>query len=140
MGAAGPVTTPSRVLMDTSVVISPPRAGMTSLADLLAVSAVTLAELIYGVAATDDPIERRRRRRRTLSVSEKFAVLPFDTAAAESYGLLANAVRTAGRNPRPRRLDLMIAATAESHGLSLATRNAADFAHLGGLVHIVDVR
>jgi predicted nucleic acid-binding protein len=58
--------------------------------------------------------------------------VPFDIAAAESYGLLANLARAAGRDPRPWRPDLLIAATVERHGLSLATRNAADFRYLSG--------
>jgi len=41
--------------------------------------------------------------------------------------LLANLVRAAGRGPRLRRLDLLIAATAERHGLSLPTHNWARF-------------
>ena len=58
---------------------------------------------------------------------------------AESYGLLANMVRQAGRNPRPRRMDLLIAATAVRHGFSLATRNAADLRHLERVLTVVDV-
>jgi predicted nucleic acid-binding protein len=67
-------------------------------------------------------------------------VIPLDIAVAGSYGLLANMVRAAGRNPRPRRLDLLIAATAERHGLSLATRNADDFRVLDRVVHVIAVR
>lgn len=47
----------------------------------------------------------------------------FAAEVAEFYGLLANVVRQTGRNPRPRRIDLLIAATAVRHGFSLATRN-----------------
>ncbi|MGH8967166.1 MAG: hypothetical protein ACRDXB_17810 [Actinomycetes bacterium] len=61
---------------------------------------------------------------------DTYDVVLFDAAVAEFYGLLANVVREGGRNPRPRRLDLMIAATAVRHGLSLATRNGADLRHL----------
>ena len=66
-------------------------------------------------------------------------VLPFDADVAESYGLLANMVRQAGRNPRPRRMDLLIAATAVRHGLSLATRNAVDLRHLERVLTVVEV-
>ncbi|WP_169338721.1 hypothetical protein [Pseudonocardia asaccharolytica] len=62
-----------------------------------------------------------------------------DSTVAQSYGLLANILRSAGRDPRPRRLDLLIAATAERHGLSLATRNAGDFRHLESVLHVVAV-
>ena len=67
------------------------------------------------------------------------SIIPFDIAVAESYGLLTNLVRTAGRDPRLRRLDLLIAATAERHGLSLATRNAADFRYLERVLDVVEV-
>ena len=70
---------------------------------------------------------------------DTYDVLPFDADVAESYGLLANMVRQAGRNPRPRRMDLLIAATAVRHGFSLATRNAADFRHLERVLTVVDV-
>ncbi|MEV7600571.1 hypothetical protein AB0O91_24695 [Kitasatospora sp. NPDC089797] len=39
--------------------------------------------------------------------------------------------------PRPRRMDLMIAATAAAHGLPLYTRNGADFAGLEQGVEII---
>lgn len=144
MAAAGAVTRPTsagrRVLLDTSVVIAPPRSGLSSVADLVAVSAISVAELEYGVGAAADPVERQRRRRRLQLVVDTLEVVPFDSAAAESYGVLANIVRLAGRNPRPRRLDLLIAATAERHGLSVATRNARDFSHLESVLHVIEVR
>ena len=134
------MTSARRVLLDTSVVIAPPAAGLASIADEVAVSAISVAELEYGVGAAVDPVERHRRRRRLQLVVEAVDVIPFDLATAESYGMLANVVRIGGRNPRPRRLDLLIAATAERHALSLATRNAADFTLLGRIVHVIDVR
>ena len=57
----------------------------------------------------------------------------------QSYGLLANLVRAVGRDPGPWRLDLLIAATAERHGLSLATCNAADFRYLERVLDVVEV-
>jgi toxin FitB len=129
-----------RVLLDTSVVIAPPTAGLASIADYVAVSAVTVAELEYGVGASADAEERLRRRRRLGAIVDAMDVIPLDIAVAGSYGLLANMVRAARRNPRPRRLDLLIAATAERHGLSLATRNADDFRALDRVVHVIEVR
>jgi predicted nucleic acid-binding protein len=121
-------------------VIDPPPGGLATVADRVAVSAITVAELEYGIGAATDAIERQRRRQRLQIVRDAMDILPFDAAVAESYGVLANLVRTAGRNPRPRRLDLLIAATAERHGLSLATRNVADFRHLDRVVHVLEVR
>lgn len=129
-----------QVLLDTSVVIAPPGAGLASIADVVAVSAISVAELEYGVGVTDDLVERQRRRRRLSVIVEEIEVIPFDEAVAESYGLLANLVRAAGRDPRPRRLDLLIAATAERHRLSLATRNAGDFRQLDRVLDVIEVR
>lgn len=129
-----------QVLLDTSVVIAPPSAGFASIADYVAVSAISVAELEYGVGAAVDLVERQRRRRRLGVVVAEMEVIPFDEAVAESYGLLANLVRAAGRDPRPRRLDLLIGATAERHRLSLATRNAADFRHLARVLDVIEVR
>jgi predicted nucleic acid-binding protein len=134
-------TAPARqVLLDTSVVIAPPAAGIASIADVVAISAITVAEFEYGVDAAADPVERQRRRRRLQLVVDAIEVIPFDLATAVSYGLLANVIRSAGRDPRPRRLDLLIAATAERNGLSIATRNAADFRHLERVLHVLEVQ
>lgn len=128
-----------RVLLDTSVIIDPPVRGTASFADEVSVSAVTVGELHYGVGASMDPVEQLHRRQRLQLVLATYDVLPFDADVAESYGLLANVVRQAGRNPRPRRMDLLIAATAVRHGFSLATRNAADLRHLERVLTVVDV-
>ena len=56
-----------------------------------------------------------------------------------STRLLANVVRQAGRNSRPRRMELLIAATAVRHGFSLATRNAADLRHVERVLTIIDM-
>ncbi len=50
------------------------------------------------------------------------------------------ATRAGWRNPRARRHDLLIAATAERHGLSLATRNIEDFRMLDRVLHVIEVR
>lgn len=128
-----------KVLLDTSVIIEPPPQGTASFADLVSVSAVTVGELHYGVGASTDPIEQLYRRQRLQLVLDTYDVLPFDVAVAERYGLLANVVRQAGRNPRPRRMDLLIAATAVRNGFALATRNAEDFRHLHRVLTVIEV-
>ena len=59
-----------------------------------------------------DPVAQMYRRRRVQAILDRFEVLPFDVATAEYYGALAALVRHHGGNPRPRRMDLQIAATA----------------------------
>lgn len=56
-------------------------------------------------------------------------------AVATSYGKLTTAVAAAGRRPRSRVMDTLIAATAHAHSARFYTRNVADFA---GIEHLVD--
>jgi len=129
-----------KALLDTSVIVDPPAQGIASFADEVSISAVTVAELHYGVGASTDAVEQLHRRQRLQLVLDMYEVLPFDAEVAEFYGLLANIVRQSGRNPRPRRMDLLIAATALRHGYSLATRNGADLRHLERVLAVIDVR
>ena len=125
-----------KALLDTSVLIAtdvPPLQGE------LAISAASLAELHFGVMVTADPNVRAERLRRLSELQRTFDALPVDDDVAVSYGQLAAAVATIGRQPRSRVMDLLIAATAHAHGARLYTRNAADLAGLEHLVEIVAV-
>jgi predicted nucleic acid-binding protein len=82
---------------------------------------ITIAELQYGITAAADPLEQIRRRQRIHAVLDQFDVLPFDVPTADYFGAPATLVRQHGRNPRPRRKDLQIAATAARHELKLLT-------------------
>ena len=82
---------------------------------------------------------RSERLRRLLFVQRKFDALAMDDAVVASYGQVAAAVVDAGRQPRARSIDLLIAATAHAHSARLYTRNADDFDGLAGLVDIVPV-
>ncbi|WP_253863342.1 type II toxin-antitoxin system VapC family toxin [Prauserella halophila] len=116
-----------RGLLDTSLVIDYPAEKVAAVVDEVAVAAISVGELEYGVTAAKDPVVQVQRRHALQAVTAAFDVLPFDADCAEYYGALASAVRAAGRDPRPRRLDLQIAATAVRYGLVLLTRNADDF-------------
>ena len=121
------MTAPVGFLLDTSAVIAPGRVTREGLADHVpSVSAVTIAELSVGLDV-DDPVERRARSDRFYALIEEVEVLGFGLGPARVYGTLAALVRRAGRNPGPRRLDLMIAATAAHHGIPLVTLNPDDF-------------
>ncbi|WP_020658020.1 type II toxin-antitoxin system VapC family toxin [Amycolatopsis benzoatilytica] len=133
------MTSPSRVLLDTSVVIDLERLDLGTYASAVPViSSVTLAELAYGLA-TEDPIQLSERVERYHAALQYFPVLPFGVSEAKMYGTAAALVRRFGRNPRPRRLDLQLAATAAVHRIPLLTRNAKDFAGLDRLLTVVDV-
>lgn len=105
----------------------------------LAISAATLAELHFGVLVAATPAVRAERLRRLSALQQLFDALPVDGRVAASYGRLAAAVVAAGRQPRARAMDLLIAATAHAHGARLYTRNADDLAGVEGLVDVVAV-
>ena len=83
--------------------------------------------------------ERARRQARLQQVEATFEPIPFDVAAARSYGLIVAAVVDAGRSHRRRFAHLLIAATAHASGLTLYTRNPDDFIGLGSLMKVVGI-
>ncbi|MFI0943224.1 hypothetical protein [Streptomyces sp. NPDC021020] len=62
-----------------------------------------------------------------------------DAEAARIYGRVCAAVIGAGRKPRRRVADLMIAAIAIAEGLPLFTTNPDDYKGLDGLLTVVPV-
>lgn len=125
-----------KVILDTSVVIA---TDLQPLEGDLAVSAITMAELHFGVLVAKTQPIRAERLRRLLKLQQDFDPIPVDQAVAASYGQLAAAVVDAGRQPRARAMDLLIAATAHAHSARLYTRNAADLQGLEGLIDITPV-
>jgi hypothetical protein len=129
----------TRVVFDTSVIIDSYQVDLGDLAGAVpVVSAITVAELAYGLDV-NDPVERLVRQERFQAVLDATQILPFDTAAAKLYGTMAALVRRSGRDPRPRRPDLQIAATAAAHSIPVVTRNPKDFAALERLVRVLAV-
>ena len=86
-----------------------------------------------------DPVARAARMEKLGAAVADFDPLPFDGDAAARYGTLVALTIAANRDPRPRRMDLMIAAIASVRGLPLYTRNADDFKGLEGVVVVVSV-
>jgi predicted nucleic acid-binding protein len=87
-------------------------------------SGVLAGVLVADVAETSEVGAERLRRLKNLQ--QHFDALPVDEAMAVSFGRLAAAVVDAGRQPRGRVMDLLVAATAHSHGARLYTRNAGE--------------
>lgn len=103
----------------------------------LFISAITEAELRYGLALLPDGHRRRQLvAQAEAMLADDFAgrILPFDSSAASAYALIAAARRRAGRPIS--QADAQIAAIAASRGASLATRNVADFIDCG--IDVVD--
>ena len=125
-----------RAVLDTSVVLA---TDLGPLDGELAISAATLAELHFGVLVTANPTTRAERLRRLSVIQRTFDALPLDDDVAASYGLLAAAVVAAGRQPRARVMDLLIAATAHAHNATLYTRNPNDLVGVDHLIPIITV-
>jgi toxin FitB len=125
-----------KAVLDTSVLVA---VDVAPLEGELAISAASLAELHFGVLVTADAATRAERLRRLSDLLRTFDALPVDDDVAASYGELAAAVVAAGRQPRSRVMDLLIAATAHAHGARLYTRNAADLEGVAHLIEIVSV-
>ena len=103
------------------------------------ITSITLAELYQGVAMSKDASTRAARAEKLGATVADFDPLPFDRDAAARYGSLVARAIASGRDPRPRRMDLMIAAVASTVGVPLYTRNADDFKGLDPLVTIIEV-
>ncbi len=89
-------------------------------------SAITYAELEYGVAASSNPAKERKH---LAALIEDIPVLAFDRHAAIAYG----PVRLATRMRRADHLDKLIAAHAIASHLTLVTNNERDFRAYPGI-------
>ncbi len=92
------------------------------------ISAITLAELEYGVACSG--AARAHNQALLDSLLEDIPVEPFEAGAARAYGPLRLAHRARNKDA----LDKLIAAHAVSLGVTLVTHNEADFHGFAGLV------
>ncbi len=128
-----------RYLLDTNVVseLRKPRphgavlAWLASLDDAqLYLSAVTLGEIQAGIEWTreQDPAKAQALEAWLALVASAYNVLPMDAAAFMAWARLMH------RKSNTLYEDAMIAATAQVHGLTVATRNVADFRALGSAV------
>ena len=128
---------PASGVLDTCAYIDLDVIGPATLPAIPEITAVTLAELHQGVAMAKDTATRTARTEKLGAAIADFDALPFDGEAAARYGTLVALAIAAGRDPRARRMDLMIAAIASARGLPLYTRNAGDFKGLDDIVRVV---
>ena len=135
-------------LLDTNIMILRKWLDPAELPAEMAISAITLAELSAGPhevrrneeqSSYDEHAERARRLDVLQRAENEFDPIPFGVEAARAYGRVSAAVVAAGRKPRRRAVDLMIASVALAEDLPLFTTNPDDFAGLGDLLTIVPV-
>jgi tRNA(fMet)-specific endonuclease VapC len=91
------------------------------------ISAITYAELEYGVTVCHNPDLEHQNLARLV---EDIPVMPFDLAAASAYG----PIRAATRDSKKDHLDKLIASHAVAANLILVTNNPKDFARYPGLM------
>ena len=134
-------------LVDTNVISvrAPARVTPTEItvwmdahSEKLFLSVVTIAEIEDGIAKAKR--EGAARKSRNLSawletVLHLYAarILPFNLATARLAGVLSDLAR--GQGHAPGFADIMIAATAQRHGLTILTRNLRHFEPLGVPAH-----
>ena len=124
-----------RYLLDTHIVIyvikrKPPSALQlfNEHAGQMAISAITLAELLHGAEKSNAPV-------RSLALVEDFCsrleVLPYGPKAAQHYGSIRSALEKLGQPIGVN--DLHIAAHARSEGLTLVSNNLREFERVPAL-------
>lgn len=120
----------ARYMLDTNICIylmkhQPPevaeRFAQCYVGDVV-ISAITLAELEYGVACSG--AQRGRNRKALDAFLQDVPAAPFDGAAAAVYG----PTRLASPGRQRDALDKLIASHALALGVTLVTNNLADFA------------
>ncbi|HUY52363.1 MAG TPA: type II toxin-antitoxin system VapC family toxin [Streptosporangiaceae bacterium] len=135
-------------LLDTNIMILRKWVDPAELPAAVAISTITLAELSAGPhevrprseqGGYEEHAERARRLDVLQRAENEFDPIPFDVEAARAYGQVSAAVIAAGRKPRRRAVDLMIASVAIAEGIPLFTTNPADFAGLDHLLTVVPV-
>lgn len=126
------------LLIDSSIFIALERRGETpaSLLDRfgdqpVALSAVTASELLHGVHRADGAVRRGRRETFVETVFRELPILPFTLDIARVHSRLWADLLARGAMIGER--DLMIAATALAHGLTLVSGDRRHFGKIDGL-------
>ncbi|WP_310184377.1 type II toxin-antitoxin system VapC family toxin [Duganella sp. 3397] len=124
----------SRYMLDTNICIylmknQPPavarRFAQCSVGDVM-ISAITFAELEFGVLVSSDRVGQRRHLNNLI---KSIPVAPFDARAAAAYGPIRHATQERKRD----QLHKLIAAHALSLQIILVTNNVRDFAAYPGI-------
>ena len=95
----------------------------------ICISAITLAELEYGVCKSTKPEQNQLA---LMAFLARIQVLPFGAEAAAEYGRIRDALTKKGMLIGAN--DLLIAAHARALGLTLVTNNMREFQRVEGLL------
>jgi tRNA(fMet)-specific endonuclease VapC len=98
--------------------------------DGIAVSIITYLEAYEGVERSSD---RPAAEAKFQTLMRQVPVLPISRAVARRCASLRHVLRSQGKRVDRRALDLLIAATALEHDLTLVTRNVEDYADVPNL-------
>jgi predicted nucleic acid-binding protein len=104
--------------------------------DRIFISVVSLAELHYGVERMAAGSRRSRLEQwlqHELPLRFESRILPVDINVAEAWGRTASHSEAAGRPISA--MDAFLAATAETHQLTLVTSNVSDFPQLKAILN-----
>ncbi len=125
--------TPDGILDTNTVILLPRITDPAMLSSRPTITTITLAELSVGPLVATDEDERATRQAHVQQAEHDFEPLPFDAAAARAFGRVAAGLRAAGRKPKARAYDALIASVAVATGLPLYTVNPDDFANIADL-------
>lgn len=128
-----------RGVLDTCTYIDLASIAVDRLPVIPELTAITMTELHQGVAMATSARSRAVRLEKLNAAVDEFDPLPYDGEAASRFGTLAALLVDQGRSPKPRRMDLMIAAVASVHELPLYTRNPDDFKGLDAVLRVIAV-
>lgn len=123
-----------RYLLDTDALSEPVRRrpsseflrGLEAHANEIAISSISVGEIVFG--ALRIPNGERYLTYLQDVVLPRLPVLPVDVAVASRYGAIRSDLARVGRTVAD--LDLLIAATALTHGLAVVTRNVRHFGRI----------
>jgi predicted nucleic acid-binding protein len=124
---------PDGILDTNTVILLPQITDPAVLSSRPTITTITLAELSVGPLVATGEDERAARQAHVQQAEHDFEPLPFDAAAARAFGRVAAGLRAAGRKPKARAYDALIASVAVATGLPLYTVNPDDFANIADL-------
>ena len=97
----------------------------------VALAAITASELLVGVKRADTPVRRLRRETFVEAILDLVPVLAFDLRAARVHAQLWSQLMAVGVSIGAH--DMLIAATALTHGYSVLTDNVREYRRVPGL-------